>query len=103
MEKVQLEADISRYQALLKESNFRRAEHENFAAKLGRATKQRAAWNQRCRELEAMLASIEVGIKKVCACKEKTSTSSSQPDTNSQQALIQTRSPKRSKAMPSSV
>ncbi|EHK99037.1 hypothetical protein M7I_5122 [Glarea lozoyensis 74030] len=58
---------MSRHQALLQE-DVCGVERDNFAAELEKATKYCAAWDQRRQELEAVLASEEVEIKKVCDC-----------------------------------
>jgi hypothetical protein len=72
------------YQALLANMKTGDSERDRFTVKLERATKQHAAWDERYQVLVEMVASIEAGIKDVCAGKDRISISPSRYGTNSQ-------------------
>ncbi|KAF1989497.1 hypothetical protein K402DRAFT_418750 [Aulographum hederae CBS 113979] len=66
-EKEKREGAVEGYlQTFLKKNDV--AEQDRFGERLEGATKQRAAWIERCQGLEIMLGSYEARIKDVCNC-----------------------------------
>ena len=75
---------VKDYRAFLKQSFIRVAKRERFLRKLKRVKAQRATWDQRCQVLKEIITSVEAKVKDVCARKNRTSTTSSRLNTNSQ-------------------